>query len=217
VSFDWTELVLSFVTLIVSLTFHEAAHAWLAMLGGDRTAYESGQVTLNPVPHMRREPFGMVLLPLITLLMSNGRWCFGYAHAPYDSYWAARHPKRAALMSLAGPLANVFLAAVAFGVLWYVDVPNGNAETAVRTIATKFLLLNLLLALFNLIPLPPLDGAGVVRGLVPATNRAYAAIEAIPYSSLVVFVLLANFIGELFVPVYVTVDRWLPYSTLLPP
>jgi Zn-dependent protease len=212
---NWQEMVLSFVTLIVSLTVHEAAHAWLAKLGGDPTAYEAGQVTLNPLPHMRREPFGMVGLPLITLMISRGAWCFGYAHAPYDPYWAARHPRRAALMSFAGPSANVALAAVAFAVLWYIDVPSGDTEAAVRTIATKFLLLNLFLALFNLIPLPPLDGAGVVRGLVPATGRFYDAILAIPYAPLVVIVLLSNYIGELFLPVYFTVDRWLPYSTLL--
>ncbi len=210
-------MVLSFVTLIVSLTVHEAAHAWLAKLGGDPTAYESGQVTLNPLPHMQREPFGMIALPLISLYLSHGKWCFGFAHAPYDPYWAARHPKKAALMSLAGPSANIALAAIAFAVLWYIDVPTGDTETTVRTIARKFLLLNLFLALFNLVPLPPLDGAGVVRGLAPASGRFYDAILAVPNAPIVVILVLSYFIGDLFWPVFATVDGWLPFSTRLPP
>jgi Zn-dependent protease len=212
---NWEGMVLSFVTLIISLTVHEAAHAWLAKLGGDPTAYEAGQVTLNPLPHIQREPFGMIALPLISLFLSKGAWCFGFAHAPYDPYWAARHPRKAAVMSLAGPAANVLLAAIAFAVLWYVDVPIGGTEETVRTIATKFLLLNLFLALFNLIPLPPLDGMGVVRGLVPATGRFYDAILAIPNAPFVVIIAVSYFIGDLFWPVFVTVDRLLPYSTFL--
>lgn len=208
------DMVLPFVTLIISLTVHEAAHALFAMWGGDNTAYRSGQVTLNPLPHMQREPFGMLVLPLLSLFLSSGQYCFGFAHAPYDPYWAARHPRRAALMSFAGPLANVLLAAIAFTVLWIVARPSSGTEHTIRTIASSFLLLNLLLAVFNLIPLPPLDGAGIVRGLYPPSGRLYDAILAIPYSTLIVFVLLANYIGYLFAPIYYAVDRLLPYSTL---
>jgi Zn-dependent protease len=201
---NWQEMVLSFVTLIVSLTVHEAAHAWLAKLGGDPTAYEAGQVTLNPLPHMRREPFGMVGLPLITLMISRGAWCFGYAHAPYDPYWAARHPRRAALMSFAGPSATVALAAVAFAVLWYIDVPSGDTEAAVRTIATKFLLLNLFLALFNLIPLPPLDGGQIALHLLPpdwsaklSALRPYGFIIGVALALAALPLLLVPFYGVL--------------------
>ncbi len=211
---NWVELLLPFVTLIISLTVHEAAHAWVAMLGGDRTAYGTGQVTLNPIPHIRREPFGMVVLPLLTLYASGGKYCFGFAHAPYNPDWATRYPLRAALMSLAGPLANVLLAAIAFAVLWYIARPTGGSEQAIRDIAAQFLRLNLLLAMFNLVPLPPLDGAGVVRGLYPPSGRLFDAILAIPYSTLVVIVLLSRYLGDLFWPVFFTVDRWLPYPTI---
>lgn len=209
-----TDYILPFVTLIISLTVHEAAHALVAYWGGDRTAYQAGQVTLNPLPHIQREPFGMIALPLITLLSSKGVYCFGFAHAPYDPYWAARHPHRAALMSVAGPVGNILLATIAFAVLWYVGKDDSGTEAAIREIGTRFLLLNLFLALFNLVPLPPLDGAGIVRGLYPPSGRLFDLIAGIPYGTLVVIVLLSNWIGELFRPVYYAVDRLLPYSTL---
>jgi len=210
----WESAILLFVTLIISLTVHEAAHALFAMLGGDRTAYYAGQVTLNPIPHMRREPFGMIILPVLSLYistMSGSPMCFGYAHAPIDAIWAYHNPKKAALMSAAGPLANVLLAAIAFVVLWLVGRPEGDTERAIHTIAGTFLLLNVLLAVFNVIPLPPLDGAGIVSGLIPATRRLYDGIQRIPYSSIVIFVLLIKVLPYLFWPVFNAVNRELPY------
>jgi Zn-dependent protease len=85
---------------------------------------------------------------------------------------------------------------------------------AVRKIAIAFLEMNLLLAVLNLLPVPPLDGAGVVSGFVPASRGLFRAIENIPYGGIVVFVLLSKFIGQLFAPVYFFVDRLLPYSTI---
>lgn len=208
---DWQLVVLLFVTLIISLTVHEAAHALFAYLGGDRTAYYGGQMTLNPIPHMQREPFGMLVLPILSLLLSNGTSCFGFAHAPIDPYWAARHPRKAAMMSAAGPLANALLAAIAFAVLWAIGRPDGDAAEAVFKIARIFLLLNILLAVFNVIPLPPLDGAGVVAGLYPPAQRLYDSIQRIPYSGIVIFVLLINVLPYLFLPVYRAVAGLLPY------
>lgn len=210
---NWELMMLQFVALIISLTFHEAAHAWIAKLGGDLTAYRSGQVTINPIPHMQREPFGMVVLPLLTLYMSKGTYCFGFAHAPYDAYWAARNPRKSALMSLAGPTANLLLAAVAFGVMWAVGRVENETEDTIRRIANTFLFLNLLLGIFNLVPLPPLDGAGVVRGLWPRTGRFYDTIQNIPYSTIVVIVLISYYLGDIFYPVYFTVRGWLPFPT----
>ena len=208
---NWEMVILLFVTLIISLTVHEAAHALFALLGGDRTAYYAGQVTLNPIPHMRREPFGMIALPILSLLMSNGSMCFGFAHAPVDARWAYHNPKKAALMSAAGPMANLLLAAIAFAILWFIGRPDGDAMSAIRQIASVFLLLNLLLAIFNVIPLPPLDGAGVVTGLFPRARSVYDAIQRIPYSSIVIFVLLIQVLPYLFWPVFDAVDRLLPF------
>lgn len=209
---NWEQMILLFVTLIISLTVHEAAHALFALWGGDRTAYYAGQVTLNPIPHMRREPFGMVVLPLLSVYVSDGNMCLGFAHAPIDPIWAYHNPKRAALMSAAGPLANVLLAAIAFAVLWFLAPPYSSSAQAVREIAGTFLLLNLLLAVFNLIPLQPLDGAGIVSGLYPPARKLYSAIANIPYSGIVIMILLFyKGIGALFWPVFNTVNRWLPH------
>ena len=167
-----------YVVFLFSTTLHEAAHAWAAKLGGDLTAYRGGQVSLDPRPHIRREPFGMVVLPLLSALISG--WPFGFASAPYDPRWAMRHPTRAAWMALAGPGANLALllvaalgirAGMAGGVFQAPDavsfgsIVGTDAAGIARGVA--FLLgvvfsMNLLLATLNLIPVPPLDGSAAV-------------------------------------------------------
>ena len=208
---DWQNAILLFVTLIISLTVHEAAHAFVAMLGGDQTAYRTGQVTLNPLPHIRREPFGTLVLPILSLLSTNGSSCFGFAHAPINVLWAQRNPGKAAVMSAAGPLANVLLAAIAFGVLWYIGQPDGGSEVAIRRIAGTFLLLNLILAIFNLIPLPPLDGAGVVKGLFQPARALMELLERVPYMFIVTFVIANQLVPYVVIPAFRTVNHWLPY------
>jgi Zn-dependent protease len=174
------QLVLAFgwyLVFLFSTTFHEASHAWVARLGGDLTAYEGGQVSLDPRPHIRREPWGMVILPLISVLMFG--WPFGFASTPYDPFWSRRYPRRAAWMSLAGPAANLLLVAVAglvlrFGMsLGYLEVPTYFTFTRLMTgtsgywasaavLLSMLFVLNLILAVFNLLPVPPLDGSGAV-------------------------------------------------------
>ena len=94
-----------FVVFLFSTTLHEAGHAWAAYKLGDRTAYEGGQVSLNPLPHIQREPVGMILVPLFTFVSMH--WMMGWASAPYDPVWAHRYPKRAAvsLLMKAGSMA----------------------------------------------------------------------------------------------------------------
>lgn len=208
---NWENAIIWFVAFLVSATVHEAAHSWVAMLGGDRTAYYGGQVTLNPLPHIQREPFGMVVLPLLSLYMSQGNWCFGFAHAPINVLWAQRNPGKAAVMSAAGPLANALLAAIAFGVLWYIGQPDGGSEVAIRRIAGTFLLLNLILAIFNLIPLPPLDGAGVVKGLFKPARALMELLERVPYMFIVTFVIANQLVPYVVIPAFRTVNHWLPY------
>ncbi len=214
---DWTLAAMWFITFIISVTFHEAAHAWFAKLGGDLTAYRTGQVTINPIPHIQREPFGMIVMPIVILLLSGGRYTFGFAHAPIDPIWAHHNPKKAALMSAAGPLANVMLAGVAFAALWFIARPDGDTMVAIRRIAGIFLLLNVLLAVFNMIPLPPLDGAGVVRGLYPGANKIYDGLMQIPFMTIIILVILFNYGGQLVWPVLFAVDDLLPYSVFSHP
>lgn len=211
---NWTEGIVWYVAFVVSATFHEAAHALLAMLGGDRTAYYGGQVTLNPLPHMQREPFGMILLPVVSLYVSMQRgapFCFGYASTPINPLWAWRNPRKAALMSLAGPAANLLLAALAFGVLWFAGAPHAGAVDSIRQIAGTFLFLNLLLFVFNLIPLPPLDGVGVLGGFVPPLRSFYDGLARLPYIGIVTFIVANELIPSVFLPLYRTVNRLLPY------
>src|SRR5678816_411467 len=97
-----------YVVFLFTLTWHEAGHALVALLGGDDTAYRGGQVSLNPWPHVRREPMGTVLIPILTFAYSG--WMMGWASAPYDPEWGRANPKRLAAMSIAGPAANLLLA-----------------------------------------------------------------------------------------------------------
>src|SRR5580704_4114037 len=96
-----------YVAFLFSTVCHEAAHALAAKLGGDLTAAEGGQVSLDPIPHIRREPFGMVVFPILSYAV--GGWMMGWASAPFNPQWALQHPRRSAWMSLAGPGANFSL------------------------------------------------------------------------------------------------------------
>src|SRR5262245_32797828 len=102
---------ISYVVFLFSTTCHEASHALVAKWGGDSTAALGGQVTLNQIPHIRREPWGMVVIPILAFLFTHGM--IGWASAPFDPLWERRHPKRSALMALAGPAANFTLMLIA--------------------------------------------------------------------------------------------------------
>ena len=185
------ELAIWWVVFLFTLTFHEAAHALVAWLGGDDTAYHGGQVSLNPWPHLRREPIGTIFFPILTFFQSG--WMMGWASTPYDRRWGERFPGRQAAMSAAGPAANLLLAAVAFGIIKAAlaaglfvaparasfshvlaprdGTPAGSLLWPFAMMLSVLLNLNVLLGLFNLIPLPPLDGAGIASGLMPGTIR----------------------------------------------
>ena len=210
---DWERFFTLLLVLVFSLTAHEAAHGLTAWLGGDRTAKDRGLVTLNPIPHMKREPMGMVVVPVIVIFLSNGTLAAGGASAPIDANWAETNPKKAALMSAAGPLANIALAAIAFGVLHYIGRPNVNDTTAIFVGQTAWLvvLLNLLLATFNLMPLPPFDGAGVVCGLLPAARRAYGLYQRIPLAFILSMVGAYFLVSSVLPPLASTVRNWLTW------
>ena len=170
--------LLWYVVFLLSTTCHEAAHALVAKWGGDLTAFQGGQVTLNPIPHIRREIFGMVIFPIISYAV--GGWMMGWASAPYNPNWSRQYPRRAAKMALAGPAANFTLAILAaiaiqigvhtqFLVPGQIDfsnvvaaaTPGGVAEGVAKFLSLLFSL-NILLGTFNLIPVPPLDGFNVI-------------------------------------------------------
>jgi Zn-dependent protease len=193
-----------FLVFLFSTTLHEAAHAFTAYRLGDPTAYEGGQVTLNPLPHIKREPFGMVLVPLITFATMG--WMMGWASAPYDPAWAHRYPKRAALMALAGPIANFFLVIVA-GVAIRVGIATGlfreGGLTAGAAMPLSILFsLNLLLGVFNLLPLPPLDGSAIVPAFMsPAMVQRYNAFLHQPMLSLLGLMVAWKVFPWIFAPI----------------
>jgi Zn-dependent protease len=183
-------LVLGFiwyVAFLFSTTCHEAAHALAAKIGGDDTAFIGGQVSLNPVPHIQREPWGMVVIPIISLLATHS--LFGWASAPYDRNWERRHPRRAAWMALAGPATNytlMLLAAMALRIGWNyhwlkIDPATGHADFA-SSVLGVFFFLNLLLGTFNLLPVPPLDGSTGIM-LFMGENRAHRYLDWLRGSS----------------------------------
>jgi Zn-dependent protease len=171
-----------FVAFLFSTTVHEAMHALAALRGGDPTAYHGGQVTLSPIPHIRREPIGMLVVPLLTALTQG--WAIGWASTPYSTHWAATYPKRAALMAAAGPAGNLAIAFVAFVLIkiglasgWFIAPDSAGLDQLVSSASGErsfagallsiFLTLNVFLCAFNLIPLPPLDGASVIGIFLP--------------------------------------------------
>jgi Zn-dependent protease len=178
------------VVFILSATVHEAAHAWAAMAGGDPTAYAGGQVSFNPVPHIKREPFGMLVLPLLSAFLIG--WPFGYASSPYDPAWAYKYPRKAAWMALAGPAANLLMVVAGAGLIklgilagvfaWPVSVDfthvvDGGSSGiwfGLSVFLSMMFTLNLILFILNLLPLPPLDGSGIVSLFLKEDSaRAY--------------------------------------------
>lgn len=167
-----------YIALLVALTCHEAAHSFVAWKLGDPTAYRQGQVTLDPVAHIKREPFGTVIMPIISFILAG--WMIGWASAPYDPYWARNNRRGAALMALAGPVANLILVILAgltirAGMLLGVfhapesisfeqvtEAASPGFANSVSVAISIVFSLNLILFVFNLIPLPPLDGSEVI-------------------------------------------------------
>lgn len=180
------DLAIWFPAFLLSLTAHEAAHAFTSRAFGDPTA--ARQASLNPIPHIQQEPVGTILVPIISFFMAG--WTLGWASTPYDPFWAQRNPRKAGLMSAAGPGANFLLAGLALGGIWALQaagyaslnlsqtrltellVVAGGAPTYLTRFLLVLYLLNLILGFFNLIPVPPLDGAGMVRGFLPRSAPA---------------------------------------------
>ena len=212
--------------LVFSLTFHEAAHAWAAKRGGDPTAYLGGQVTLDPRPHMRREPFGTVLVPLLSFSLSG--YMIGWASTPFDPRWALEHPRRAAWMSLAGPAANfglvlaagvairgglaagVFEAPASIRFAHLAVAPGGGIAEVMAVLLSVLFTLTLLLGVFNLLPVPPLDGSGAL-GLFLAEDTARRAQIWLrqPQVSFVGIMLAWMLMGRIFGPVHLLAVRLL--------
>ena len=167
--FDFGAAVFLFVIFLFSTVLHELAHAVMAYYWGDTTARDDGRLTLNPMPHI--DPFGTILLPIIMLVMSNGHGLMGYASTPVNES-RMRDPKWGGFWtSFAGPLMNLSIAIISLLLLKLVYSSFGgnlgDYRDAIRTFLRMSVSLNLLLLVFNLLPIPPLDGGHMLRNLLP--------------------------------------------------
>ena len=173
--------------LVIAITFHEAAHAFVAYRLGDNTAWQLGRVSFNPLKHI--DPFGTVILPGL-LLLSHSPFLFGYAKPVPVNYRNLNHPRLDMVwVALAGPVINIILALlVGFAIHALPFVPESAAQWTADNLKNAFLI-NIVLAVFNMLPIPPLDGGRVAVGLLPRV-LAYPLARLEPYGMLILIGLL---------------------------
>jgi Zn-dependent protease len=203
---DFTEILLAFLVLISSLTFHEAAHAWMANRLGDPTARMLGRLSLNPAVHV--ELIGTIVFPLIALM--TGVPLIGWAKpVPVDPR-NLRQPRRDfAIVALAGPVSNLLLASVGAMVLKVLVAGGFGVQPIFGEFLIRFVLINVLLAVFNMIPIPPLDGGNVLMGLLPEPLAAGVA-QLRQWGFVLLYVLmLSGLLFRITYPVQSAILNWL--------
>ena len=193
--------------LILALTFHEYAHGWVADKLGDPTAQENGRLTLNPIAHI--DPFGTIILPLI-LILTHSWFIVGWAKPVPVNPYNFQDPKKGMLwVGLAGPAANIILAIILLLILRTGLMPVGSIGGAVFAIG---ILINVILALFNAFPIPPLDGSRILAGIIPE-RFAYYYSKIEPYGFIIVLVLfMTGLIWRILFPItYPLIKVLAPY------
>jgi Zn-dependent protease len=155
--------IFQFAVLIFSAIIHEVAHGLAALRLGDTTARDSGRLTLNPIRHL--DPFGSVILPLL-LMLSGSPFLFGWAKpVPYNPYNLKNPKQGGGIIALAGPISNLVIAGIFSIVLRVVIIPLGAGALILPI--SSIIFINILLAVFNLMPLPPLDGSNILFAVLP--------------------------------------------------
>jgi Zn-dependent protease len=190
------KIVLLALPILIAVVLHELAHGYVAYRLGDPTAARAGRLTLNPIAHV--DPFGTVILPAV-LLFTGSPFLFGYAKPVPVNFFNLHNPRRdMVLVALAGPLTNFLLAALAAMLLKSIlataimkgVVPPDSTKMLLQFLHTS-LLINVTLAVFNMLPVPPLDGGRVATGLLPrAPALALARLE--PYGMLIILLLMTS-------------------------
>ena len=177
-----------FVILVFSIVFHEVAHGRVALWRGDTTARDAGRLTMNPIPHI--DPFGTIIFPLF-LLLTQSPFLFGWAKPVPVNPWRLRESKKdMAIVGASGPASNFLLAIIA-NVLFKLSFQSLGSEHTLTQAFYFAVIINVVLAVFNLIPIPPLDGSRVVTALLPEDLAIqYSRIERYGFLIILAFFIL---------------------------
>ncbi len=200
------QLAISALPILIAITFHEVSHGFVANRLGDPTAKFMGRLTLNPIAHI--DPVGTILIPVMMLIFTNGQFVFGYAKPVPINPGNFKNPRRdMAISAAAGPITNICLAILSMFIIKFILIPAsiflpGNISKAILTpltlMLTSSVIFNIILAAFNSIPIPPLDGGRVLVGLLPHKHAiSYSRIE--PFGFIIVLILIMTGIADYFV------------------
>ena len=196
------QISIGLLPILFAITFHEAAHAWVAWYFGDSTAKMLGRLTFNPIKHI--DLIGTIVVPLLTLMISQSNFVFGWAKPVPINPSQFTHPRRdLALATLAGPAANLLMAlswAVCFKVCAMAATEPSNIVVFILLAARAGIMINLLLAFLNLIPIPPLDGGRIMTSLLPP-QQALLLAKIEPFGFIILITLaMTGALGWLITP-----------------
>lgn len=194
-----TQLPIWIIAFVVASSFHEFAHAWMAYRLGDDTAERAGRLTLNPIPHI--DPMGIIIL-IVLLASSGGQFGFGWAKpVPFNPYQLGSPKRDTGLVALAGPVSNI-IQAIVIAIIFKLFESQIMAHPGLISFFRIFIFLNIILAGFNLIPIPPLDGSKILFSLLPNSMMGvYATFER--FGMIILIVVLVTPLGDYIIPKFI--------------